>query len=134
MDAITIENLCKTYNKTQALDRVNLTVNQGELFAYLGPNGAGKTTTIRILTGMIRFDSGRCCINGFDINGNEAEAKKQYGLVSQAINLDQELTVQENLLIHGLMYGMSVSEIKQKTRELLAYVDMSDRLYLGNLC
>jgi len=128
MPSIFIENLNKTYHNAQALDRVSLTVGKGELFAYLGPNGAGKTTTIRILTGMTRFDSGTCRINGFDIQKDETRAKAQYGLVSQAVNLDQELTVKENLLIHGLMYGMSLSAIKDKTRQILDYVEMADRL------
>ncbi len=128
MASISIENLTKTYRKVRALDQVSLTVRQGELFAYLGPNGAGKTTTIRILTGMTRFDTGECRINGFDIQKDEARAKEQYGLVSQVVNLDQELTVKENLLIHGLMYGMTLSAINCKTRELLEYVEMSDRL------
>ena len=128
MPAIFIENLSKTYHNSPALDRVSLTVGKGELFAYLGPNGAGKTTTIRILTGMTRFDSGTCRINGFDIRKDEGEAKSQYGLVSQAVNLDQELTVRENLAIHGLLYGMTLSAIKAKTREILDYVEMGDRL------
>lgn len=128
MSSISIENLSKTYHKVRALDQVSLTVGQGELFAYLGPNGAGKTTTIRILTGMTRFDTGKCHINGFDIQKDEARAKEQYGLVSQVVNLDQELTVRENLLIHGLMYGMSLPAIKRKSLELLEYVEMADRL------
>ncbi len=128
MTSISIEHLSKTYHKSRALDQISLTVGKGELFAYLGPNGAGKTTTIRILTGMTRFDTGTCRINGFDIQKDEAQAKAQYGLVSQSVNLDQELTVRENLLIHGLMYGMALSAIKRKTLELLEYVEMSDRL------
>ena len=128
MPSISIENLTKTYHKVRALDRVSLTVGRGELFAYLGPNGAGKTTTIRILTGMTRFDIGTCRINGFDIRTDETRAKAQYGLVSQVVNLDQELTVKENLVIHGLMYGMSFSAIRQKTSALLEYVEMADRL------
>lgn len=128
MAAIHIENLSKSYNRLKALDGIHLTVKKGELFAYLGPNGAGKTTTIRILTGMTRFKHGHCTINGFDIRTDETQAKSQYGLVAQAINLDQELSVKQNLIIHGLLYGMTHSAIRKKTDELLDYVDMTDRL------
>ena len=128
MPAIIINSLRKNYKNLTALDGISLEVGEGELFAYLGPNGAGKTTTIRILTGMTRFEEGSCSINGFDIRTDENRAKAQYGLVSQAINLDQELTVKDNLFIHGLMYGMKAADIRQKTAEMLDYVDMSDRL------
>ncbi len=128
MPAITIKTLRKNYKSLTALDGISLDVEEGELFAYLGPNGAGKTTTIRILTGMTRFETGECTINGFDIRCDENRAKAQYGLVSQAINLDQELSVKDNLLIHGLMYGMTMADIRRKTEEMLDYVDMSDRL------
>jgi len=126
-DAIEICDLKKTYGDVTALAGIGLRVLPGELFAYLGPNGAGKTTTIRILTGLTRPCSGSCRINGFDIFKNIREAKTQYGLVPQAVNLDQELTVAENLFIHGRLFGMGHGDIQQKTRDLLAYVDLSHR-------
>jgi len=126
MQAIVLENLEKTYKNIKALDSINLEVNQGELFAYLGPNGAGKTTTIRILTGLTRPGSGRGFINGFDIKKNTGEARRQYGLVPQAVNLDQELTVAENLMIHGLLFRMKFREIRARTREVLGYVGLED--------
>ena len=64
---IPIENLQKSYGKTQALKGIDLTVSKGELFAYLGPNGAGKTTTIRILTGLTKLTQGTAVLNGQDI-------------------------------------------------------------------
>ena len=128
MDAVVIESLSKSFNGKTALDGVDLKVGKGELFAYLGPNGAGKTTTIRILTGMTRFSDGRCTLNGYNIKTQDQLAKAQYGLVSQAINLDQELTVKENLFVHGLLFRMSPSAIKKRTRALLEYTDMADRL------
>ncbi|CCK82361.1 ABC transporter ATP-binding protein [Desulfobacula toluolica] len=127
MDAIEIEDLKKVYKDVTALGGVNLRIKQGELFAYLGPNGAGKTTTIRILTGLTRPGSGRCRINGFDIQKNVRDAKRQYGLVPQAVNLDQELTVAENLMIHGRLFQMSASAIRKETDRLLGYVDLKDR-------
>lgn len=124
---IQVKKLVKKYKELTALDGVDIDVKPGEVFAYLGPNGAGKTTTIRILTGLTRATSGVCLINNFDIATQTRNAKKQYGLVPQAINLDQELTVQENLLIHGWLHRMSSSDIATKTDELLDYVELSDK-------
>ena len=124
---IQVKKLIKTYKNVQALRGVDIHVNKGELFAYLGPNGAGKTTTIRILTGLTRATSGTCLINSFDISKEIRQAKKQYGLVPQAVNLDQELTVKENLLIHGWLYKMKASDITLKIHELLDYVELSDK-------
>lgn len=103
---IEITNLVKNYKTVQALRGIDLRVESGELFAYLGPNGAGKTTTIRILTGLTRLTRGAAMFYGHDIEENRLEAKKQYSLVPQHINLDSELTVYENLFIHGRLYHM----------------------------
>ena len=125
---IKIENLQKTYGRTQALGGINLHVPQGELFAYLGPNGAGKTTTIRILTGLTRLTRGAASLNGYDVERQSVDAKRQCGLVPQHINLDGELTLHENLDIHGRLFAMGGSLRKQRIRELLGYVELTDRM------
>ncbi len=124
---IRIEHLNKTYKTVQALKDVNLEVKQGELFAFLGPNGAGKTTTIRILTGLTRLSSGRVSLNGFDVGNRSIESRRQCGLVPQSINLDRELSVFENLTIHGKLFRMDKQERNRRIDELLDYVEMSDR-------
>lgn len=124
---ITIENLSKHYKHTHALKGISLHVPEGELFAYLGPNGAGKTTTIRILTGLTKRSSGDAYLNGFHIERESIRAKRQCGLVPQAINLDPELTVAENLHIHGRLFGMSARQQADKIDELLKYVEMTER-------
>ncbi len=124
---IEINNLEKRYGKSQALAGINLYVQRGELFSYLGPNGAGKTTTIRILTGLTRLTKGTARLNGFDIRKQGTKAKRQCGLVPQHINLDGELTVGENLDIHGRLFDMSGQFRKQRISELLDYVELSDR-------
>ncbi len=103
---IRIENLKKSYRSVEALKGINLEVGAGELFAYLGPNGSGKTTTIRILTGLARADSGDAYLCDFHIERDTLEAKRQCGLVPQTLNLDHELTVYENLDIHGRLFQM----------------------------
>jgi len=124
---IRIENLKKSYKDVHALKGVSFRVPAGELFAYLGPNGAGKTTTIRILTGLTRRSEGDAWLGGFHIEKESLKAKKNFGLVMQSINLDQELTVFENMDIHGRLFNMSLSERRKKIDELLAYVDLIDR-------
>jgi ABC-2 type transport system ATP-binding protein len=124
---IRIENLTKNYKSVQALKGIDLRVEQGELFAYLGPNGSGKTTTIRILTGLARPTSGDAYIHGFHIEREMLQAKRQCGLVPQTLNLDNELTVQENLDIHGRLFDMAKKERTRRIEELLAYVEIADR-------
>jgi len=124
---IRIEHLNKTYKTVQALKDVNLEVKQGELFAFLGPNGAGKTTTIRILTGLTRLSSGTVSLNGFDVGNRSVESRRQCGLVPQSINLDRELSVFENLTIHGKLFRMDRQERNKRIDELLDYVEMGDR-------
>ncbi|HBT96287.1 MAG TPA: ABC transporter [Desulfobulbaceae bacterium] len=124
---IRIENLQKSYGAARAVDGVDLTVNRGELFAFLGPNGAGKTTTIRILTGLTKIGSGRVTIGGCDIAQNPRAAKRQCGLVAQHINLDSELSVRENLDIHGRLFAMPAQERRRRIDELLEYVEMTNR-------
>ena len=124
---IIIKELYKTYGHKKALDGISLTVEKGELFAYLGPNGAGKSTTIRILTGLTRKTRGRASLGGFDIEAHTIAAKHQFGVVQQYVNLDQELTVFENLDIHGQLFGMGRGERRKKIATLLAYIEMEDR-------
>ncbi len=127
MTMIQVNNLLKNYKEVEALAGVDISVKPGEIFAYLGPNGAGKTTTIRILTGLTQASSGTCSINGFNIEKEVRQAKQQYGLVPQAINLDQELTVQENLIIHGWLYKMKSADISARIDALLDYVELSEK-------
>lgn len=124
---IRIENLCKHYRRREALKGVSLRVAPGELFAYLGPNGAGKTTTIRLLTGLCRPTSGDAYLNGFHVGRQDLQAKRQCGLVPQAINLDQELSVFENLDIHGRLFDMPRPKRLENIEHLLEYVGLAER-------
>ncbi len=124
---IRIEKLEKIYGRVAAVRGVDLTVDSGELFAYLGPNGAGKTTTIRILTGLARLSAGRAWLNGHDIVKAPLAAKTQYGLVPQHINLDRELSVFENLMIHGRLYHMSRRAIGRRIDTLLNYIELDEK-------
>lgn len=124
---IEVNNLSKKFNGQEALAGVSFRVGEGDIYAYLGPNGAGKTTTIRILTGLTRRDGGEVRLNGYDIEKEPLKCKAQFGLVPQYTNLDSELTVEENLLIHGRLHHMARNDIRQRLTELLEYMEMNDR-------
>ncbi len=125
--AIRVEGLRKQYGSLEALKGVSFQIASGELFALLGPNGAGKTTTIRILCGLTRPSGGKAFFFHCPVFQKTLEAKRMAGLVPQTINLDLELTVWENLLIHGLLFGLSKKEIKQRAHELLRFADLYHR-------
>jgi ABC-2 type transport system ATP-binding protein len=124
---IRLENLVKRYGQTKALDGLSISVAAGEFFAFLGPNGAGKTTVIRILNGMTAMTSGRALIGGHDLAREPLAVKKLCGLSAQNFNLDGELSVRENLDIHGRLFGMNRTDRQERSLELLKYVEMSER-------
>lgn len=125
--AIELVELRKNYGKIEALKGITLQVQAGELFAYLGPNGSGKTTTIKIITGLARPSSGTAYVNGFNIESDSINAKRQCGYVPQALNLDSELTVEQNLFIHGCLFHLDKGYIKNRIQMLLDYIGLLDR-------
>jgi len=125
--SLIIKDLKKFYGKTLALKGISFEVLRGELFSLLGPNGAGKTTTLKILAGLTNATSGEIYLFGKSLFEEELWAKRKIGYVPQHINLDLELTVKENLFIHGLLYQMSLKEIKKRTDEVLELAELKER-------
>jgi ABC-2 type transport system ATP-binding protein len=115
------EQLTKVYPGTDfaAVDRLDLDVDEGEIFGLLGPNGAGKTTTAGILTTRVVPTSGRAFVGGVDVVAHPALAKQLSGIVSQQNTLDRQLTVWENLYFHGRLFGMGAKASHQTADELL---------------
>src|SRR5574341_1287557 len=105
---ITVENLTKRYKSadTNALDGISFTVAPGEFFALLGPNGAGKTTTISILTTTLAPTSGRAAIAGYDVSTAASAVRRNVGIIFQNPSLDQNLTAEENVRFHAVLYGL----------------------------
>jgi ABC-2 type transport system ATP-binding protein len=116
---ITVRNLVKKFGSFVANDNLNFEVYTGEIFGFLGANGAGKTTTIRILSGLSSPTSGEVIVAGINASKKPEEIKKQIGYMSQKFSLYEDLTVKENIMLYGGIYGMSKSLIKERTESLL---------------
>jgi ABC-2 type transport system ATP-binding protein len=102
-----------------AVDQLDLTVHQGEIFGLLGPNGAGKTTTAGMLTTRVLPTAGSATVAGIDVVAQPTLAKQLIGVVSQQNTLDRQLTVWENLYFHGRLFGIAKAESRQTATELL---------------
>ncbi len=125
--AIKIEGLVKEFGSIRALDGLDLEVKRSSIYGFLGPNGAGKTTTIRILTGTTRPTSGKAHVAGIDVVKNPVAAKSNFGVVSQHINVDADLTVRETMELHGILHGMARKERKERIVEMLEFAQLDDR-------
>jgi ABC-2 type transport system ATP-binding protein len=121
-------DLAKIYTgDVAAVDRLNLTVNRGEIFGLLGPNGAGKTTTASMLTTRVIPTSGQAFVGGVDVVKQPAIAKQLIGVVSQTNTLDRSLTVWENLYFHGRFFGMGAAAARTAADDLLVMFHLSER-------
>lgn len=117
--AIFAENITKKFGDFTAVDHISFEVPKGEIFGFLGANGAGKTTAMRMFCGLSIPTSGEAKVAGFDVYRETEQIKKNIGYMSQKFSLYGNLTVKENLEFFGGIYGLSDSEIKTKSDELL---------------
>ncbi len=127
MFAIEAKALTKRYKALTAVDKLNLSIEQGELFSLLGVNGAGKTTTIKMLTCLTKPDSGNAFVNGINITANAVEVKKIIGVSPQETAVAPNLSVRENLELMCGIYGFN----KQKTAEKI--IDLSKQFDLDSV-
>ena len=121
---IRIDTLRKEYGDILAVNDLSLSIDAGRFFGLLGPNGAGKTTLIRLMVGLIAPDSGEVHIDDQLIHRDANNIKKRIGIVSQHINLDKELSVYENMVFSGRMYGLSGKQSKQKAEEMVEFFSL----------
>ncbi len=116
---IEVKDLVKKFGSFIANDHLSFDVHKGEIFGFLGANGAGKTTAIRILSGLSKPSSGEVKVAGYDIYRHPEQVKKHIGYMCQKFSLYEDLTVAENIMLYGGIYGMPKKEIKSKTGILL---------------
>ena len=119
--------LTKTYGDFVAVDGIDFDVAKGESFGFLGPNGAGKSTTMRIIGATSVRTSGTLTILGKDPEVNGPQIRAHLGVVPQQDNLDNELTVSENIFIYGRYFGLSSSFINKKIPELLEFAQLEEK-------
>src|SRR6185436_11995239 len=125
--AIEISDLRHHYGDREALRGVTFRVDRGEIFALLGPNGGGKTTLFRILSTLMRPASGEARVLGHDLARDAAAVRPRLGVVFQNPGLDPKLTVGENLVHHGHLYGLGGAPLRERVKQLLGDLDLSDR-------
>ena len=122
-NAIQVEELTKVFGRPEsgvlAVDHINFTVQQGEIFGFLGPNGAGKSTTQRMLTTLLKPTEGRILIDGHDLAHDAYPVKRQMGLVPEESSVYAELTAWDNLMFTARLYRVPRQERPERARELL---------------
>jgi len=123
--SVDVEGLTHRYGERLALDGVSLSVKAGEIFGVVGPNGGGKSTLFKILSTALRPSSGRARVAGIDIA--DESVRRKIGVVFQAPSLDQKLTVAENLLHHGHLYGISGAGLRARIADELSRFKLLDR-------
>lgn len=123
---IELNNLVKKFEDITAVDNLNLTIYEGELFSLLGPNGAGKTTTVNILTGIIRPTSGNAIISGFDVTKDPDEIKKIIGVCPQDASVFPFLNAYENIDLFGNLHSLSKKEIEERTEKFLKLLGLTE--------
>jgi ABC-2 type transport system ATP-binding protein len=124
-EVIRAENLTKVFNKNIiAVDHINFSVYEGEIFGFLGPNGAGKTTTINMLTTVLKPTEGTASILGFDIVKQANEVRKVIGVVPQEYTADEDLTGYENIMLCADLYGVPRDIARKRALELLELVNL----------
>jgi len=114
--------------EVNAVDQLDLQIQQGEIFGLLGPNGAGKTTTISILCGLLSPTAGKVTIDGLSMQNHPDQIKQMMGVVPQEMALFDKLTARENLMYFGHMYGLSGKRLKERTDNYLERFGLKDRM------
>ena len=131
---IDISNITKSFGNLQVLKGIDLHINKGEVVSIVGPSGAGKTTLLQIMGTLDKADTGKVMINGVDVSklssNKLADFRNQnIGFIFQFHQLLPEFTAEENIIIPALIAGTKKSEAKAKAKELLAFLNLSDRAH-----
>jgi len=121
------QGLTKRFGDFTAVDGIDFAVQPGEAFGFLGPNGAGKSSTMRMIGCVSPPSGGALRILGMDPVQEGSKIRARLGVVPQEDTLDMELTVHENLFVYGRYFGLSRKEVRERAKELLEFVQLSER-------
>jgi lipooligosaccharide transport system ATP-binding protein len=124
---ITATGLTKQFDDLVAVDGIDFHVDRGESFGFLGPNGAGKTSAMRMIGAVSPITGGELSVLGLDPETDGPELRGKLGVVPQEDNLDQELTVRENLLMYGRYFGLAKDVIEERIEELLEFSQLTEK-------
>ena len=124
--AIEVTGLTKNFGKVKALNGISFEVEKGTVVGLLGPNGSGKTTTVRILSTLLKPDSGSAKVSGFDVVSQDEDVRRLIGLTGQYAAVDEYLTGRENLELFGRLFHLSKKDAAERAAELLERFDLSD--------
>ena len=127
MTAVALQNVYKTYNNLPVVNDLSFTIQPGEIFGLLGPNGAGKSTTIRMLTTLTKPSQGRIEVAGFDVVRQPLLVKQYIGVVLQQTSVDGDLSVWENMELHGRLHHLRNPQRQQLINQWLEYVELAER-------
>lgn len=122
-----IHDLNKQYGDLKVLDNLNLDIKQGELFGFVGPNGAGKTTTMKIISGLLKADSGNVYIDGIDMIKESRKLKEKIGYMPDFFGVYDNLKVIEYMEFYASIYGIEGAKAKSKCLKLLDRVNLLDK-------
>ncbi|MFL0245957.1 ABC transporter ATP-binding protein [Candidatus Clostridium stratigraminis] len=128
MKILQIEGLVKMFGDVAAVDKVNLSIEEGEIFGLLGPNGAGKSTIINIIAGLLNMNSGSIEVLGQHISKHGIDIKRNLGVVPQDIAIYEDLSAFENVKFFASLYGLKGKELRERAEEALDFVGLKDKL------
>lgn len=120
-------NIYKTFSGRPVINGIDFEISPGRCLGFLGPNGAGKTTTLRMILGLSRPDRGEFSVFGLSVEAQSADIRARIGVVPQNDNVDPDFTVLENLLIYGDYFGLDRNLVLERSKELLAFMDLTER-------
>jgi ABC-2 type transport system ATP-binding protein len=121
---IETHELTRVFGRQVAVDRISIAVEKGEIFGFLGANGAGKTTAMRMLCGLLVPSGGSGRVAGFDIIRETPKIRTRIGYMPQKFSLYTDLTIRENLILYGSLYGLAGEKLKERMAGMAAFLDM----------
>ena len=126
--AIEARDLTKRFGDFTAVERVSFRIGRGEIFGFLGSNGCGKTTTMKMLTGLLPASEGEALLFGKPLDPHDLATRRRVGFMTQSFSLYGELTVQQNLVLHGRLYGLPEADIEPRVKAMADRFDLADIL------
>ncbi len=124
---LSVKNLTKVFSNKTVVNDLSFHINEKEILGILGPNGAGKSTTFNIISGLLKPDKGEICLTDNDMNVSKKQYKSNMGVVPQEISLYESMTIQENLLFLGKLYGVRGKKLKERVESLIEDVQLTEK-------